>query len=158
MVPGPDEHAHDVVLATVREFALHSGAPRVAVLVDRGPDHVPPLIEHEPETGLTVTVGEESHAVDDFALIGIEALGVAHPRLPPASAIAVDPITGEVEGPIGALPAIAAAVEELARVVGGRSVAMVDVPVRDGQALTVAAREGEPTVLALGDQQFELPH
>jgi hypothetical protein len=158
MEPAPDEiPRHDVVLATVREFAVHSGSPRVAVLVDRGSEHAAPLVEHDPSAGLTVTVGEEVVAVPPEALAGVPALPVAHPRLPPRTALAVDVVRGEVSGPIGALPAIAKAVEELARVIGGRTVAMVDVEVRDGEPITVAARTGEPTVVAQGDEHFELP-
>jgi hypothetical protein len=158
MEPGPEEiPRHDVVLATVRDFATHSGSPRVAVLVDRGPDHAAPLVEHDPATGLTVTVGEETVLIPAEALDGVPALPVAHPRLPPATALSVDVIAGEVSGPIGTLPAIAKAVEELASVIGGRTVAMVDVEVRDGEPITIAARAGEPTIVAQGDEHFELP-
>jgi hypothetical protein len=53
---------------------------------------------------------------------------------------------------------LAEVVLALARAAGGRSVATVDFPTRDPELpLTIAAREGEPIVLAIGDRQFLLP-
>jgi hypothetical protein len=75
----------------------------------------------------------------------------------PATAISVDPVQGEVAAPIGAIASLAMAVGELARVLGGRTVAMADFATSTGEPLSIAAREGEPTVLAMGDQQFSLP-
>jgi hypothetical protein len=46
----------------------------------------------------------------------------------------------------------------LARAFGGRSVATADFATRDPELpLTIAAREGEPLVLAAGDRRFLLP-
>ena len=53
---------------------------------------------------------------------------------------------------------LAEVVLALARTGGGRSVATVDFSTRDPELpLTIAAREGEPVVLAIGDRQFRLP-
>ena len=60
--------------------------------------------------------------------------------------------------PIGAIANLAEAVLSLAGAFGGRSVATADFPTRDPeQLLTIAARPGEPVVLAVGDQQFAMP-
>ena len=79
-------------------------------------------------------------------------------RRPPASALAVDTEQGELEAPIGVVVHLAEVVLALARAAGGRSVATVDFATRDPELpLTIAAREGEPIVLAIGDRQFLLP-
>ena len=50
------------------------------------------------------------------------------------------------------------AVLGLAAAFGGRSVATADFPTRDAdRPLTIAARQGEPIVLAVGEEQFVLP-
>lgn len=148
---------HDVVLATVAGFAERAGAVRVAVLLDRGPEHDAPLIEFEPGQGLSVTSGEQSLIVARDALDGVPPLPVTTPKPVPATAIEVDAEAGEVAAPIGALEALAGAVAELARVLGGRSVAVADFGTRSGEPFSIAARTGEPVVVAIGDHQFELP-
>jgi hypothetical protein len=46
----------------------------------------------------------------------------------------------------------------LAAAFGGRSVASVDFPTRQPDLpLTIAAREGDPVIVAAGEQRFELP-
>jgi hypothetical protein len=52
---------------------------------------------------------------------------------------------------------LAEGVLELARVLGGRTVAVADFATRSGDELSISAREGEPVVLTVGEQQFELP-
>jgi hypothetical protein len=147
----------DVVMATVREFVDRSGAARVAVLLDRGEGHAVPLLECLPGEPLSVTQGDETFLVDDEALRGVAPLPVGAPKPVPASAIEADAEQGRVAAPLGAVEALVAGVRDLARALGGRSVAMADFPTRDGEPLSIAAREGEPAVLAIGDQQFELP-
>jgi hypothetical protein len=70
----------------------------------------------------------------------------------------VDPDGGEVTGTIGGLQHLADAVGELAALLGGRSVAIVQFQTSDPDApLAVSARAGEPPVFALGDETFALP-
>ena len=53
---------------------------------------------------------------------------------------------------------LAQAVLGLATAFGGRSVATADFATRDPRLpITIAAREGEPLVLAAGDRRFVLP-
>jgi hypothetical protein len=148
---------HDVVMATVQDFAERSGAARVAVLLDRGPDKEPPLLECEPGKPITISQREEQVVVPETALAGVEPLHVHAPKAVPATALDVHPETGEVHAPIGLIDALVEAVQELARTLGGRSVAVGDWTTRSGEVLTVAARVGEPPVLAFGDHEFELP-
>jgi hypothetical protein len=148
---------HDVVMATIREFTERAGAVHVAVLLDRGPDREPPLLECEPGQPLTISQGEENFIVPPQALDGVRPLPVEAPKPVPASALSVDPALGEVEAPIGVVEALADAVRRLAQALGGRSVAMADFATRSGEPLSIAAREGEPVVLAFGDHEFQVP-
>jgi hypothetical protein len=75
----------------------------------------------------------------------------------PSSAWRFDPTLGEVSAPIGAVAMLGLGVLELARVLGGRTVATADFAMADGEPVTIAARIGEPLLLAIGDEQFELP-
>jgi hypothetical protein len=79
-------------------------------------------------------------------------------RAVPATAVAIDPDTGELEAPLGAVANLARGVLALATTFGGRSVASVDFPTRNPDLpVTIAAREGDPFVVAAGDKRFELP-
>jgi hypothetical protein len=81
-----------------------------------------------------------------------------HVHAVPASAIAVDLEAGQLSGPIGAIPLLGRALLELARTFGGRSVATADFATSDPeQPITIAAREGEPVLLAVGEERFVLP-
>jgi hypothetical protein len=148
---------HDVVMATVRDFTERAGAVRVIVLLDVGADREPPLLECEPGQPITITQGEEAFIIPPAALLDVEPLPVEPPTPVPATALDVDPALGEVSAPIGAVEMLATAVGELARVLGGRTVAMADFATRSGEPLSIAARPGEPTVLAVGEHEFELP-
>ena len=147
---------HDVVMATVQDFAERSGAVRIAVLLDRGPERQPPLIECEAGQPVTVTQGEEQVVVPGPALAGVAPLHVHAPKAVPATALEVKPETGEVHAPIGLIDALVEAVRDLAEALGGKTVAMGDWATRSGEVLSIAARVGEPAVLAFGEHEFEL--
>jgi hypothetical protein len=147
---------HDAVVATVRMFAERSGAVRVSVLLDLGAERTPVLLECEPGEPVAITAGEQLYLVPDDLLRDVEPLPVTPPRPVPATAISVDPGQGQIAAPIGAVASLALAVRELARALGGRTVAMADFATATGEPLSIAAREGEPLVLAMGDQQFTL--
>jgi len=148
---------HDVVMATIREWTERAGALHVAVLLDRGPDREAPLLECEPGQPLTISRGEENFIVPPQALEGVAPLALEIPKPVPASAISVDPTLGQVEGPIGAVESLADGVRRLAGALGGRSVAMADFATRSGESFSIAARVGEPVVLAIGNHEFQLP-
>jgi hypothetical protein len=146
---------HDVAMATIQRFAERAGAVRVAVLLDRGPEHEPPLLACEPGQAFTISQGGQDFVLAADALAGVAPLPVDPPPSVPASAIDVDAERGEVAAPLGVIEALVRAVEELARVLGGRTVAMADFATRSGEPLSVAARPGEPVVLAIGEHEFE---
>jgi hypothetical protein len=145
---------HAVALATVRAFVQAAAPERVAVVLDAG---VPALVEWAADEPLRVTEGDATHDVPDDAPLG-PPLPLAEVRPPPASSMAVDPEAGELAAPVGAVANLAGAVLSLARALGGRSVATADFATRDPELpLTIAARTGEPILLAVGERQFELP-
>ena len=140
-------------VATVRAFAERSGAERVALLLDEGDAQAPTLIELSAD-GLEVTArGRPAPAP-----LGGTPDALPEIRRAPPAALAVDAELAELRAPLGTVAHLAEVVLALARTAGGRSVASADFPTRDPElALTVAAREGEPVVLAVGDHQFLLP-
>jgi hypothetical protein len=143
----------DPVVATLRDVLHRSGALRVVAVVDRAE---PAIIDVGRLLPVEVQVGERlvhlPHAMD------LDAEPIVEPALRQLPPFEVDATTGEVIGTIGGLDHLADAMRELSRALGGRSVAMAqyatttpDVP------LSVTARGDEPVVVAIGEEEFELP-
>lgn len=153
MATGP---GHDVLLATVRDFADRSGAARVVVVLDRGPDRLPPTIEAERGGDLTIAQGDQSFLVPPSDLLGVEPLHVHMVQAIPPSALEIDTMTDTIEAPIGVMDALARAVRDLAAAMGGRSVAQAEFETRSGREIALTARADEPVVVTSGDAQFEM--
>jgi hypothetical protein len=149
---------HPRAVATVRGFAAAAGAQRVVALIDQGDERHAVMVESEPDGTITVTEGEQSSAVPADAPVAATPLPLPHVHAVPASAIAVDLESGQLSGPVGAIPLLGRALLDLARTFGGRSVATADFATSDPeQPITIAAREGEPVLLAVGEERFVLP-
>jgi hypothetical protein len=151
---GPLDRYADAI-ATVRAFADRSGAERVVLLIDPGDATTATMIEWA-NGALELTVDDTTHEITAPA----DAQPRAFPDLKPLppTALAIEPETGELEAPLGAITSLARAVLGLAAAFGGRSVATADFATRDPRLpLTIAAREGEPLVFAAGDRRFTLP-
>jgi len=147
---------HADAVATVRAFAQRSGALRVVLLIDSGEGVVTMLDCASGALELT----EAGHSVTIPAGTPVAAAPRPLPDLrpPPPTALAIDPETGELEAPLGAVANLGRAVLGLARAFGGRSVATADFATRDPELpVTIAARDGERLVLAAGDRRFVLP-
>jgi hypothetical protein len=148
---------HGEVIAVARELAERAGALRVVLLVDRH-DDAPLMVDCDAAGDVEVTDGEA------VALIPADAPAPRPPaglipdvRAIPATAITVDLTTGELAAPLGAIEHVAEALRQLARRLGDRSVATAELATRDPETpITLAAREGEPAVLAVGEQEFRL--
>jgi hypothetical protein len=143
-----------VLVATARDFAERAQAARVVLLVDRGDGRPATMLEWEDgsielvEDGVPVLPPDE----DDLPL----PLGDLRP--PPATAVHVHAEAGELHAPVGAIGHLADVLLDLAAALGGRSVATAEWATADPELpLTLAARAGEPVIVALGDEQFELP-
>jgi hypothetical protein len=145
-------------VATVRAFVSASGAERVVLLLDNGVERDATMVECAPDGSLAVSERDETFAIDARTPPGAAPRALPELRPAPATAVAIDVETGELEAPLGAVANLARGVLALARAFGGRSVASVDFPTRDPELpLTIAARDGDPLVVAAGDRRFELP-
>jgi len=149
---------HAEAMATVRAFAERSGAERVVLLVDPGDGGQAAMVDCTAGGVLELTDGGRRWELPASATPPAEPRELPDLRPVPATALALDPDTGELEAPLGTVAHLGRAVLGLARAFGGRSVATADFATRDPDLpLTIAAREGEPLVVAAGDKRFVLP-
>jgi hypothetical protein len=126
-------------------------------LVDRGDGQPPLMIDCDDEQAVEIT------DADRIVTIPADADAPSAPRpLPdirpaPASAIEMDLSSGDLQAPLGAIEHLAQTLQALARVFGRRSVATAELATRDpATTITLAARDGEPAVLAAGDYEYTL--
>lgn len=149
---------HAEAVATVREFSERAGALRVVLLVDSGDGRVATMIDCDAEGALELSEHDETWRVPAGTPVSAPPRTLPELRPPPPTAVTIDPDTGELEAPLGAVTSLARGVLGLAVAFGGRSVATADFATRDPELpITIAAREGEPLVLAAGDRRFVLP-
>jgi hypothetical protein len=149
---------HAVALMSVREVAARAGAQRVVLLLDEGEGSEATMVEWAEGGTFELTEAGVTEPVDPAALAGVVPAVTPDVRPLPPTALTVDPDTGELAAPIGALAAIAAAVMALAGAFGGRSVATAEFATRDPERpLAIAARRGEPIVAQVGTQAFAFP-
>ena len=145
-------------VATVRAFQSASAADRVVLLIDRGDDRAATMVDGAPTGAVEIIEDGELLAIAPTTPPGAAPRPLPELRPAPASAVMMDPETGELEAPLGVVQNLARGVLALASAFGGRTVASVDFPTRDPELpVTIAAREGEPLVVAAGDRRFELP-
>ena len=147
---------HGEPVAVAREFARRAGALRVVLLIDR--DDQPPLMLDCDESGeVEITDGETLATIPADTPTAPAPSTVPDVRAIPATAIAVDLQTGELAAPLGAIEHVADALAQLARLLGNRSVATAELATSDPETpITLAAREGEPVVLAAGEHEYTL--
>jgi hypothetical protein len=144
----------DTAAATIEAYAEQAAPARVVVLLDTGEQGPPPMVEWTPQ-GIVVTEGDVLSALDTT---GAGALPLPDLRAVPASAIFVDVDAAQIAAPLGGMRLLVEGVQALAVAMGGRSVAAVDFPTADPEVeLTLAARQGEPVIAAVGEVQFQLP-
>lgn len=112
--------------------------------------HAPLLIER-PEGTVEVPHAELPHGQEPDVPMP------ATPELGPYPPFELGP-DGQVAGMIGALDGLADALSRVAEAIGGEAVVACDLATNDASTpLGVAARAGEPVVVLLGDEAFELP-
>ncbi|HEU4973893.1 MAG TPA: hypothetical protein VFT50_02295 [Baekduia sp.] len=146
----------DAVVETLRDVLHRSGALRVAAVVDV-PDRSPALVDVGRLAPVEVQVGDRVVHLPHAIELDADAMGtdIELRQLPPFE---VEPASGEVIGTLGGLNMLAEAMKELSRRFGGRSVAMAQYPTMSRETLlTVTARSGEPVLVTLGDEEWELP-
>ncbi|HYF27840.1 MAG TPA: hypothetical protein VD931_19005 [Baekduia sp.] len=148
--------ALDAVIATLRDFLHRSGAVRAVAVVD-GTDEGegPALVDVGRLLPIEVQHGERLVHLPHAIELDAEPLGeVAVKQLPPFE---VNPETGEVAATIGGVEHLATATRQLAHLIGGRTVCLVqfDTTTPDLR-FGVAARGNDPIVLSIGEEEFEM--
>jgi hypothetical protein len=142
------------IVATIRAFVRAADAVAAVLLLDQG-SAVPPLVVECPAVGaVRLGEGEDTVQVDADRLA---ATPLELPAVRPPGTLAVDALRAEIASPLGAVEEAARAVRELAERFPGRSVLTVTFATTDEETpLHLAARPGEPMVLVLGDEPFEM--
>jgi hypothetical protein len=146
----------DPSIAALREFLHATSALEAQGVVDRGDDAPPALVTVGRATPIEVVDGAQTVHLPHAVELDVEAPEFRHvPQLPPFE---IDAEEGTITGALGGVQALAESVEALAKTLGGRSVALAFYPTTDSETpLGIAAREGEDTVVTLGETQFTLP-
>ena len=144
----------DPVVETLRVFLHDSGAVRVVAVIDS--EDEPAIVDVGRLAAIEVTTGAGMvhlpHAIE------LDAEPLARPRVHQLPPFEVDAEEGTVIGTMGGIDMVADALKELAAAFGASSVAMAQFPTSSPDLqLTVSARIGEPVIVAIGDDQFELP-
>jgi hypothetical protein len=148
---------HAEAVATVRDYQQRTGAVRVVVLVDRGEDRTPLMLDCDDEQAVEITDGDALTTIPADATAPAAPKSLPDIRATPASAIEMDLATGDLQAPLGAIEHLAQTLQALARAFGHRSVATVELATRDpATTITLAARDQEPAVLAAGDYEYTL--
>ena len=147
----------DAVVVLLREFLHRSGAVRAVAVVEGAPGDEPAIVDvrrlHPTEVEIGDRVVRLPHAID---------LDVPPPQMPAVRQLPpfdVDVESGEIAAPPGGVAHLAGAVRDVADLLGGRNVAMVQFETNQPEApLAITARAGgtEPLVLALGEEEFEM--
>jgi hypothetical protein len=146
---------HSEEVATVRAFQERSSATRVVLLLEAGTGAT--MVEADADANIAITEGEEVAVIPAGAAVPAQPKALPDIRRAPASAIHIDPDTGELAAPLGTVEHLASSTLALAGVFGGLTVATAEFATDDPELpITFAAREGEPVVLAAGDATFEL--
>lgn len=147
----------DVVVVALREFLHRSGAVRTVAVVDREPGEGPAIVDCGRLTPIEVDYGDRvvhlPHAIE------LDAQAPELPEVRQLPPFEVDAERGEVAAPMGAVAYLAAAVRDLAGVLGGRNVAMAQFATNDADAplaITARADGSEPIVVSLGMEEFTM--
>jgi hypothetical protein len=148
----------DPTVVLLREFLHRSGALRAVAVVEGAAGEEPAIVDVRRLQPTEVEAGGRvvllPHAIE---------LDVPPPaNLPSVRQMApfeVDTEAGEIAAPPGGVAHLASAVRDLATLLGGRNVAMVQFETsRPDAPLAITARAGgsDPLVLALGEEEFEM--
>lgn len=143
----------ELAIALARELLHGTGALRVSVALDA---EAPAIVECERLRAIVVRDGDGSARELPHDAAG----DVALPPLPfmhQLPAFEVDPDDGRVAGALGGLEMLGRAVRGVAALLPGASVVAADYETNDPAVpLGLAGRAGEPLVVLIGEQEFEL--
>jgi hypothetical protein len=142
------------IAVTLRAFVSAAGALEATLLLDQGAE-VPPLVVECPAGGpILLSEGEDAVQLDASRLAAAPLPLPDVRALPPFE---VDAVRAEITAPLGGVEHQARAVLALVGAFPGRSVLAVAFATNDPDTpLRLVARTGDPMVLALGEEQFEM--
>lgn len=166
-VPGEEEEVEivdvvgtvgplDTVVVTLREFLHRSGAVRaIALLPDADEEQPPRLIDCARLQPIEVTADGRTVQIPHAMELDAEPLELYDVRqLPPFE---VKPDEGQIAAPLGGVEHYGYAVRGLAAALGEGAVALVTFATNDVEApLSLTARLGDPIVLSLGEEEYEM--
>jgi hypothetical protein len=143
------------IAVTLRRFVQAAGALEATLLLDQGAE-LPVLVVECPAAGPVLLAEGEEVVQLDADRLAAEPLPLPEVKaLPPFE---VDAARAEITSMIGGVEHHARAVRAVAELFPGRSVLSVKFATTDVETpLTVAGRAGDPVVLAIGEETFELP-
>lgn len=148
--------ALDPVIATLRDFIHRSGAVRAVAVVD-GTDQGegPAVVDVGRLAPIEVQHGERLVHLPHAIELEAEPLGeIDVKQLPPFT---VDQATAEVAATIGGVEHLARATGRLAELIGGRTACLAQFDTTTPDLLFgIAARQGDPYVLTIGEEEFEM--
>jgi hypothetical protein len=145
------------IAVTLRRFVHAAGALEATLLLDQGAEAAVLVVEC-PAVGPLLLCEDEEVVQLDADRLAAEPLPELPSDVRALPPFEVDAVRAQITAPLGGVEHQARAVRELAGAFPGRSVLTVQFATTDPELpLTIAARAGDPLVLALGDEQFELP-
>lgn len=143
------------VAATAKDLGARSRARRVVVLVDRG-EGESAVLDWWAGEPMALRAGDDEPVALPDDLGGVLPLLAADTE--PLPVLQVDAQAAEIVAPMGAVARAAAVVRDVAAALPGRSVLTVQFQTSDPEApLAISAREGDPLVLMLGEEPFDMP-
>jgi hypothetical protein len=145
----------DTACAALRSFVHLSGALRAQALVPQGGDEPPALVSCVRLGPLEVVIGDRAVTLPHDVELDAAApdLGELRP-LPPFE---VSAERGEVAGMIGAMSLLAEAITTIADALGPQAAVVVEMETMTPDVpLVISARSGEPLLVTLADESFEL--
>jgi hypothetical protein len=146
----------DTVVVTLREFLHRSGAVRAVALMPADCEEDPPtLVDCARLQPIEVVVEGRTVHLPHAIPLDAEPLELYDVRpLPP---VEVHPEDGRIAAPLGGVEHYGYAVRSLAAALGDGAVALITFTTTELEApLSLTARVGDPIVLSLGDEEYEM--
>lgn len=153
----PDAPDVPRIAATLQAFLEGAEALRAVALVDRGDGAEPLVVDCLLDGSVEVADGEDVREVPGPEWLDAAPLA-ALPELRAFGALDVDFTAGTITAPLGVLDRVGMQVRNTAALLPGRSVLTAGFETTDPERpLFLTARQGEPMVATLGEEEYRLP-